>query len=66
MKDDISVVAATKDKGLIILTGCSHAGNVNIVNHAIAMTGIPEVHLLIGGFHLRKTKYDCSEKHSMI
>jgi len=62
MKDDISVVAATKDKGLIILTGCGHAGIVNIVNHAIAMTSIPEVHLLMGGFHLVNASQERIEK----
>ena len=62
MRDDISVIAATKDKGLIILTGCSHAGIVNIVNHAIAITGLQKVQMLIGGLHLVDASQERIEK----
>jgi len=52
MEDDISVIAAVKGRGLVILTGCSHAGIVNITKHAIALTGISKVAAIIGGLHL--------------
>ncbi|PMQ01531.1 MAG: MBL fold metallo-hydrolase [Dictyoglomus sp. NZ13-RE01] len=52
MNDDISVVGAIKGKGLVILTGCGHAGIVNIVKHAIELTGISKVVSIIGGLHL--------------
>ena len=35
MLDDISVIANVKGKGSVIVTGCSHAGIVNIARHAI-------------------------------
>ena len=38
MLDDISVVANVNGKGLVIVTGCSHAGIVNIARHAMELT----------------------------
>jgi 7,8-dihydropterin-6-yl-methyl-4-(beta-D-ribofuranosyl)aminobenzene 5'-phosphate synthase len=52
MRDDISIVANVKGKGLVIITGCSHAGIVNIVKQAVTITGTDKVHGIIGGFHL--------------
>jgi 7,8-dihydropterin-6-yl-methyl-4-(beta-D-ribofuranosyl)aminobenzene 5'-phosphate synthase len=50
--DDMSVVFNLKDKGLFIVTGCSHAGIVEIVDHAVKITGNKKVYGLIGGLHL--------------
>jgi 7,8-dihydropterin-6-yl-methyl-4-(beta-D-ribofuranosyl)aminobenzene 5'-phosphate synthase len=52
MLDDISVVANVKEKGLVIVTGCSHAGIVNIAKHAIELTGCEKIEGIIGGLHL--------------
>jgi 7,8-dihydropterin-6-yl-methyl-4-(beta-D-ribofuranosyl)aminobenzene 5'-phosphate synthase len=52
MRDDISVVANVGEKGLVIVTGCSHAGIVNISRHAMELSGTKKIHALIGGFHL--------------
>jgi len=52
MHDDISVIGAVKGKGIVILSGCSHAGIVNITKQAIAMSGISEVASIMGGLHL--------------
>jgi 7,8-dihydropterin-6-yl-methyl-4-(beta-D-ribofuranosyl)aminobenzene 5'-phosphate synthase len=52
MRDDISLAAHVKGKGLVIITGCSHAGIVNIVKQAVALTETKKVHGIIGGFHL--------------
>jgi len=51
--DDQALVINVKDKGLLVLTGCGHAGIVNICRHARALTGgeIP-LHGAVGGFHL--------------
>ncbi len=49
--DDNCVVIRTK-RGLIIVTGCAHAGVINSVNEAIRLTGVNKVHAIIGGFHL--------------
>jgi 7,8-dihydropterin-6-yl-methyl-4-(beta-D-ribofuranosyl)aminobenzene 5'-phosphate synthase len=50
--DDRFLVANVKDKGLVIVTGCSHSGIVNVVRHAVELTGIQQVYGIIGGFHL--------------
>jgi 7,8-dihydropterin-6-yl-methyl-4-(beta-D-ribofuranosyl)aminobenzene 5'-phosphate synthase len=50
--DDTSVVMNLKGRGLIILSGCAHAGIVNTVEHAMSVTGITWVHAIMGGFHL--------------
>jgi len=39
------------DEGLVIFTGCSHPGVVNIVRKAKEITG-DKVYLVLGGFHL--------------
>lgn len=52
LKDDMSVVVNIKNKGLFIITGCSHAGILNIVNHAIKITGIKKIYGIMGGLHL--------------
>jgi HAMP domain-containing protein len=41
-----------KDRGLVILTSCSHRGVLNTVRQAQAATGVEKVHALLGGFHL--------------
>ncbi len=39
-------------RGLVILSGCAHAGIVNTVLRAQTVTGAGRVHAMIGGFHL--------------
>jgi 7,8-dihydropterin-6-yl-methyl-4-(beta-D-ribofuranosyl)aminobenzene 5'-phosphate synthase len=50
--DDQALVFHLRGKGLAILTGCGHAGVINIIRHARNVTGIENVYALIGGFHL--------------
>ncbi len=52
MDDDISVAAAVGNQGLVIATGCSHAGIVNIVRRAKGLTAIDRVAGIVGGLHL--------------
>ncbi|MFO7951471.1 MAG: MBL fold metallo-hydrolase [Bacillota bacterium] len=51
MKDDISLILIMPE-GLVIVTGCAHAGIVSIVDKAIRLTGVEQVAAVIGGFHL--------------
>ncbi|MDD2585186.1 MAG: MBL fold metallo-hydrolase [Syntrophomonadaceae bacterium] len=39
-------------EGLIILSGCAHSGIINMIKHAIAITGQSKVLAFIGGTHL--------------
>jgi len=50
MLDD-SAIAIKTEKGLIVLTGCSHAGICNICEHARKVTG-QNLYAVVGGFHL--------------
>jgi 7,8-dihydropterin-6-yl-methyl-4-(beta-D-ribofuranosyl)aminobenzene 5'-phosphate synthase len=50
--DDQAVVCHVKDKGLIVLSGCSHAGAINVLRHAQRLTGIDKIHAFVGGLHL--------------
>lgn len=50
--EEDSAISIDTPKGLIIISGCSHAGIVNIVNRAIQVTGKEDVFAVIGGFHL--------------
>src|SRR5580692_7645109 len=50
--DDQALVINVRGRGLVIITGCGHAGVVNIVRHAMRLTGISRLLAVIGGFHL--------------
>ena len=50
--DDQCAIMNLRGKGLVIVTGCGHAGIINIIRNAQALTGIELVHAVIGGFHL--------------
>jgi len=52
IEDDTAVVMNLKGKGLVVLSGCAHAGIINTVNHAKKVTGIDSIHAVMGGFHL--------------
>lgn len=50
--DDQALIAHIRDKGLVVLTGCGHAGIVNITRYARRLTGVDRVHAVLGGLHL--------------
>jgi 7,8-dihydropterin-6-yl-methyl-4-(beta-D-ribofuranosyl)aminobenzene 5'-phosphate synthase len=50
--DDQAIVLHVKNKGLVVLTGCGHAGVINTIRHAQQLTGVQKVYAVIGGFHL--------------
>jgi 7,8-dihydropterin-6-yl-methyl-4-(beta-D-ribofuranosyl)aminobenzene 5'-phosphate synthase len=52
MLDDTSVIANIRGKGLVIVTGCSHAGIVNIVRYAMELSGCDQIEGVVGGLHL--------------
>jgi 7,8-dihydropterin-6-yl-methyl-4-(beta-D-ribofuranosyl)aminobenzene 5'-phosphate synthase len=49
--EDLSLVFDT-ERGLVILTGCGHAGVVNVMEHARATVRDAPVHAIVGGLHL--------------
>jgi len=50
--DDQALVVHVRDKGLVVLTGCGHAGAINTLRYARALTGIEPIYALLGGLHL--------------
>ena len=52
IKDDQSVILNIKDKGRVVLTGCSHAGIINIIEYAKELTDQHNIYAVIGGMHL--------------
>jgi 7,8-dihydropterin-6-yl-methyl-4-(beta-D-ribofuranosyl)aminobenzene 5'-phosphate synthase len=50
--DDQALVVHVRGRGLVVLTGCGHAGAVNIVRHALRLTGVDRLTALLGGLHL--------------
>jgi 7,8-dihydropterin-6-yl-methyl-4-(beta-D-ribofuranosyl)aminobenzene 5'-phosphate synthase len=50
--DDQALVVNVRGRGLVIITGCGHAGVVNIIRQAMRLTGVSRLLAVIGGFHL--------------
>ncbi len=50
--DDQAVVIDVRDRGLVVISGCGHAGIVNIARYARRLVGVDDVHAIVGGFHL--------------
>lgn len=50
--DDQALIVNVAGQGLVVLTGCGHAGIVNIARYAQQLTGGESVYALAGGFHL--------------
>ncbi len=64
--EDVSLVANVRGKGLVIISGCSHAGIVNIVKEAIRLTGEPNIHAIIGGLHLAGSEVENEREESKL
>jgi len=50
--DDQAMIMNVSGKGLVVITGCGHAGVINICRYARALTGDQPLYAVIGGFHL--------------
>ena len=58
LEDDQALVINVKEKGLVVLSGCAHAGIVNTVEYAKEISGNVKVLAIIGGFHLASASDD--------
>ncbi|MHA1833178.1 MAG: MBL fold metallo-hydrolase [Candidatus Baldrarchaeia archaeon] len=61
MLDDQALIIKHTE-GLIIVTGCSHSGIVNILMHAQKITGEKRIYAIIGGLHLIDANEEKIEK----
>jgi 7,8-dihydropterin-6-yl-methyl-4-(beta-D-ribofuranosyl)aminobenzene 5'-phosphate synthase len=57
-RDDQGLVIALKNKGIVVIGGCSHSGIINIVRHALKVTGADSVEAVLGGFHLTGSLFE--------
>jgi 7,8-dihydropterin-6-yl-methyl-4-(beta-D-ribofuranosyl)aminobenzene 5'-phosphate synthase len=56
--DDRALVINVRGKGLVVVSGCAHAGIINTVLCAQQITRISDIHAIIGGFHLAGKEYE--------
>ncbi|KAK5710896.1 hypothetical protein LTR17_018646 [Elasticomyces elasticus] len=52
MKDERFLMCKLKDKGIVVFTGCSHAGVVNASRHALDLGSGSPLYAVMGGYHL--------------
>jgi 7,8-dihydropterin-6-yl-methyl-4-(beta-D-ribofuranosyl)aminobenzene 5'-phosphate synthase len=50
--DDQALIVDIKDKGLLVITGCGHAGVINICRYARRLAKDRPLYAVMGGFHL--------------
>lgn len=50
--DDQAVAINVRGKGLVVVTGCGHAGLINTLRQVCSLTGVDQVYAVVGGFHL--------------
>ncbi|RLB18445.1 MAG: MBL fold metallo-hydrolase [Deltaproteobacteria bacterium] len=50
--DDQAIAVNVKGKGLVLISGCAHAGIMNTILYAMKITGISSIQGVLGGFHL--------------
>jgi 7,8-dihydropterin-6-yl-methyl-4-(beta-D-ribofuranosyl)aminobenzene 5'-phosphate synthase len=56
--DDQALVINVRRKGLVVISGCAHAGIVNTTLYAQQITGITRVYAIMGGFHLAGKEHE--------
>jgi len=52
ISDDQALVIHLKKKGLVVISGCSHAGIINTALYAREIAETETIHAVLGGFHL--------------
>jgi 7,8-dihydropterin-6-yl-methyl-4-(beta-D-ribofuranosyl)aminobenzene 5'-phosphate synthase len=53
-----TTVFNVKNRGLVVISSCSHRGVVNAVKQAQEVSGVEKLHALVGGFHLGPAPMD--------
>ena len=50
--DERAIAINVKGKGLVVVSGCAHAGIINTISYAQQITGTDMIYAVMGGFHL--------------
>jgi len=56
--DERALIINIKRRGLVILSGCAHAGIINTILYARQLTGVEAVYAVLGGFHLSGREFE--------
>lgn len=60
-RDDMSLIL-NFPQGLVLVTGCCHAGIVNTMQHAKSISGVDKVYAVVGGLHFTDASEEKFEK----
>jgi len=63
--DDRAITINIKRKGLVIVSGCAHAGIINTTLYAQQLTGTKTVYAILGGFHLAGKENESNINHTV-
>ena len=58
IEEDTAIVMNVKGKGLVVLSGCAHSGIINTVKYAREATGVEDLFVVMGGFHLTGADFE--------
>jgi len=61
LADDLAIVINT-EQGLVVLLGCAHRGAINTLYHVQQLTGVEEIHAVLGGSHLIRVSKEQIQK----
>ena len=56
--DERAIAINIRGKGLVVLSGCAHAGIINTISYAQQITRTEKVHAVMGGFHLAGKEFE--------
>jgi 7,8-dihydropterin-6-yl-methyl-4-(beta-D-ribofuranosyl)aminobenzene 5'-phosphate synthase len=56
--DEHATCYVVQGRGLVVISSCGHAGLINTVRTARAVSGVEKLHAVIGGFHLGAAPQD--------
>ena len=58
IRDERAIAINIKGKGLVVLSGCAHAGIINTISYVQQITRTEKVHAVMGGFHLAGKEFE--------
>lgn len=59
--DEHATCYVVQGRGLVVISSCGHAGLINTIETAIAVSGVDRLHAVLGGFHLGPAPQDYVE-----
>ncbi len=62
LRDDMALAVNIEGHGIVVITGCSHSGVINIIRRSLELFPDASLEGVIGGFHLKKADPERIEK----